>query len=141
MIGDARTKWCRGPFGILISVGVARISPAAVSAVVIAAWLSLTGLASAASSTSTSQPGGPGHSLPSSTPGASTPGSTTGDPGTPVTGVTHTNVVSIGFVGSIDGLSIGICFDEDLDAATATATGNYSINGGATIITNVTLRP
>jgi len=43
-------------------------------------------------------------------------------------------------VGSVDGSAIAICFSEPLDAATATAIGNYSING-VVPPTSVTLRP
>lgn len=126
---------------MVISAGAARISPAVVSAVIIAAVLFMPWFASAAiSGPPTSQPGVPGQSSPGSTPGDPRPGTPTGGPGTPP-GVTHTNAVSIASAASIDGLNIGICFDEDLDATTATAPANYSINGGATTVTNVVLRP
>ena len=128
--------------GVLIFPGAARISPAAVLTVLLTAALFLPRFAWAASSgIPTTQSGGPGHPSSATTPPPTTPGSTTGDPGTPGTGVTPTTVISIGSVGSMDGLSVGICFGENLDVASATAPTNYWINGGATAITNVTLRP
>jgi autotransporter-associated beta strand protein len=42
-------------------------------------------------------------------------------------------------VGSLDGDTIGVCFDEPLDLATATTPGNYSVSGGATV-GRITLR-
>lgn len=41
-------------------------------------------------------------------------------------------------VGSLDGDTIGVCFDEPLDPATATATANYTVTGAA--VGRVTLR-
>jgi hypothetical protein len=43
-------------------------------------------------------------------------------------------------VGSLDGDTIGVCFNEPLDLATATSPGNYSVSGGA-VVGRVTLRP
>ena len=42
--------------------------------------------------------------------------------------------------GSVDGLTIAICFSEPLDTATATVIGNYSVNG-VVPPTSVTVRP
>ena len=142
-----KTNWRRSLLSVLIFAGVSRTSPAAGSTILVAIALCLPLFASAASSgTPTSQPGGPGQpssptTPPPSTPGPSTPGNTTGDAGTPGTGGTNTIVISIGSVGSIDGLGIGICFGEDVEAVTATTPTNYRINGGAVAVTNVTLRP
>ena len=54
--------------------------------------------------------------------------------------ITNPYVVS---VGSIDGKSIGVCFNEELDNSqlTATETSNYSVNNNAVNVLSAVLRP
>ncbi len=51
--------------------------------------------------------------------------------------VTAPSIVS---VGSLDGMTIGVCFDEELDPSAAAEVGNYVINEGAVTVTNVIRR-
>ncbi|HEY0549408.1 MAG TPA: immunoglobulin domain-containing protein, partial [Verrucomicrobiae bacterium] len=47
---------------------------------------------------------------------------------------------SIVSIGSLDGLTIGVCFDEELDPTGAVELGNYAINEGTANITNIIRR-
>jgi hypothetical protein len=51
-----------------------------------------------------------------------------------------TTAPSIVSIGSLDGLTIGVCFDEELDPTGAAELGNYSVNEGTANITNVIRR-
>ncbi len=57
-----------------------------------------------------------------------------------VTVIADTVAPALVSVGSLDGRSIGICFSEAVTATSVLNTANYSINGGAVLVTNIAFR-
>ncbi|HMJ92318.1 MAG TPA: immunoglobulin domain-containing protein, partial [Candidatus Acidoferrum sp.] len=49
-------------------------------------------------------------------------------------------IPSIISVGSLDGLTIGVCYNEELDVTAMGDSGNYAVNGGVVNVTNVIRR-
>lgn len=119
-------------------------SPARRSALRHVMALAAAGLALASALAADSSPPGGSTAPGSTTPTSSTPPVTGVPTGTPTggqTGIAPTNVVSIGHVGSMDGRTIGIHFEEELDPTNASIATNYLVNHGLVRVTNVTVRP